>query len=370
MARVSKHYFIRDGYIHVCGSRRLIQRMGATPPDANKYYRRATGMLATEENIAYIEEHAVEVLLHIVVKKSIIERKFGAYALQALESTSQNRSASTQKTYISQVKRFINPFFEHFMISDISHSDIRNWQNAMLEQGRSKHTTAKTAMLFRYILQEAQYDGLIETNPFRRVKIIKPDHPKRKEPYTNDEIEQIIEHADGWFRAYFITSLMTGLRPSEIRYLRWENIDFKYKRINIFQKKTKRWKTIPVIPAVEKALLLHYENSSSDEWVFPSEHGKPFTENKNINKYHFKPLLQKLGIPYKSLHVTRHMFASVLISNGMDINWVSRVMGHTNIETTLKYYNIYNAENSFDKNAQVANNIIKTTFSIKDTKEK
>lgn len=364
----TKHYFIRDGYIHVCGTRKLIERLGGIPPDNKKYYRRTTELPATEENIRYIEAHAVEVLLHIVAKKRTNSEIFGKYAFEVLRQTAQSRSTGTQKEYISMVKRFMMPYFEHHQLREITHSDLRNWQNALLEEGASKDRVRRVANVFRMILEEAVYDAQIDTNPFNRVRLVKKDAPKPKVPYTIDEIERIIAHSRGWFRTYFVVSIMTGLRPKEVRELKWSDISFRQKEISVFQTKTGRYKRVPLIYACEQALI-SLQKDRQTEWVFPSEHGKPFTDGKNINKYHFKPLLEELGIEYKSLHVTRHMFASILISNGIDINWVSKVMGHASIETTLKYYNIFSGETRFHENANIANNIIKSTFSLEKKKE-
>jgi len=372
MAKNTKKHYIRNGYIYVQGTKTMLNSMGAKlPKDKVTFYRKATGLEATERNLAYIQEHAVEVLYHIVTKHKKVqdEKLFGVYAKYVLKNTSESITAESYATYKSQLKRFILPYFESFNISDIKHSDLRYWQNAMLERGVTKNALRRIKNIFQMILQEAVFDQVIEANPFISIRPIKVPASKQKEPYTVNEIEKIIDKAEGWFKTYFIVSLMVGGRPKEIRDLKWSDIDFKAKKVKIFMTKVGEYKTIPMIFLVEQSLKELKMTAKSDKWVFPAKSGEPYHRSAYISDGYFKPLLEELNISYKSLHVTRHMFASILIAKGMDVSWVSRKLGHNSIKTTLKYYNLFMGDIDEKSKAQTANNIIRSTLKILNEKE-
>lgn len=50
------------------------------------------------------------------------------------------------------------------------------------------------------------------------------------------------------------------------------------------------------------------------------------------------PLLRVCGLSYRTLYQTRHTFASIMLQQGEEIGWISEMMGHVNIHTTLTKY--------------------------------
>jgi len=62
-------------------------------------------------------------------------------------------------------------------------------------------------------------------------------------------------------------------------------------------------------------------------------------------KFFIKPLFQKvltkLGIERRSLHNTRHTFASMMLNNGIEPLWVSHTLGHESLKITLDIYTHY-----------------------------
>jgi len=67
---------------------------------------------------------------------------------------------------------------------------------------------------------------------------------------------------------------------------------------------------------------------------------KPFYSHDIIN-LNFKKILIKNNIKARKLYNLRHTFASTLISNGADIVWVSKMLGHKDVNITLSTYTKY-----------------------------
>jgi integrase len=72
-----------------------------------------------------------------------------------------------------------------------------------------------------------------------------------------------------------------------------------------------------------------------------SWHRKPFTDFACISKTYWRPVFEKLDIAYRNPYQMRHTFASMMISNGEDILWVSKMLGHTTSAMTLTMYARY-----------------------------
>jgi integrase len=126
------------------------------------------------------------------------------------------------------------------------------------------------------------------------------------------------------FRCFVEFLLMTGLRREEALSLRTGDLDLERGVIHVYQAKVKQARAVPLHPrAVE---ILRGLGSS----LFQS-----------LNKHHvsrkFAHYLKQLKLQGFKLHSLRHTFATKLVSSGVDIFAVSRLLGHADIRTTLVY---------------------------------
>ena len=87
----------------------------------------------------------------------------------------------------------------------------------------------------------------------------------------------------------------------------------------------------------QKALESQYELTKENPYIFINTSKRHFYSHDIIN-LHFKKLLKLNGIEIRTLYNLRHTFASQLISNGADIVWVSKMLGHKDVSITLKIY--------------------------------
>jgi len=180
------------------------------------------------------------------------------------------------------------------------------------------------------------------------------------------EIKKIVEAVDttepqraARMRALLLTLAFTGMRASEIRGLRWSEVDKK--EIMVRQKadrrnvigKTKSKKSARKIP-IETGLLLpalnawRFATEYKDGYVFPTSTGK-IEHHKNMVRsvqsiIKRAKVVDKEGEPKYALHAFRHFFASWCLNPkergglGMDLFEVSRLMGHSSIKITADIY--------------------------------
>ena len=132
----------------------------------------------------------------------------------------------------------------------------------------------------------------------------------------------------------FIFSCLTGLRWSDIHKLKWKEVHFTNEggRIHYYQKKTKHLEYLDV----SKQSLSYLGEKGTDE-------DKPF-EGLKYSSYFNVSLTQwmlKAGITkHITFHCARHTHATLLLTNGVDIYTVSKLLGHKEIKTTQIYARI------------------------------
>jgi len=139
---------------------------------------------------------------------------------------------------------------------------------------------------------------------------------------------------------------LTGIRPGELVSLRWSDIDFDNEIIKVRRtrvqgkngppKKQASVRNIEMLSVVKEFFESQYNITGClDGDIFLNSSEKPFYSHDVIAKK-FKKLLDTNDKRY--LYQLRHSFATKMISEGEDILWVSKMMGHKNADITLKTY--------------------------------
>ncbi len=188
---------------------------------------------------------------------------------------------------------------------------------------------------FRASLKQAVKDKIILHNSSTDVKIPKAKE-KEREYLTIEEVRQLKKTECRYevLKRAFLFSCLTGLRWSDINKLKWKEVHFNAEgpRIHYYQKKTKN---------------LEYLNISEQALAYLGEKGgkedRPF-ESLRYSAYFNIALLQwvmKAGITkHITFHCARHTHATLLLTNGVDIYTVSKLLGHKEVKTTQVYARI------------------------------
>ena len=188
---------------------------------------------------------------------------------------------------------------------------------------------------FRASLKQAVKDKIILYNPSVDVKIPKVKE-KEREYLSIDELKQLekVECRYDVLKRAFLFSCLTGLRWSDIHKLKWKEVHFTNKigRVHYYQQKTKNLEYLDI----SEEALSYLGEKSNDE-------NKPF-EGLKYSSYFNVALTQwmlKAGITkHITFHCARHTHATLLLTNGVDIYTVSKLLGHKEIKTTQIYARI------------------------------
>lgn len=187
-------------------------------------------------------------------------------------------------------------------------------------------------------LNRAVKEGIIDKNPAHF--IASEDRPeaeqRSREFLTIEELKKLLDTPCKYevIKSAFLFSCFCGLRLSDIQKLTWEDIedlDNGKKHVRIIQKKTGVPAWIPLSVNATNQLPIS-ENKSGLIFSLPMV----WVIEKYLDKWAKEAGIKK----HVTYHVSRHTFATLLLTFNTDIYTVSKLLGHTNIQTTQIYAKI------------------------------
>ena len=264
---------------------------------------------------------------------------------------SKRLAATSRDTYLTEIQRRILPALGELDIRDINRRDIQRMVDAI----PTKAVARKTLGTLKTILNEAKGDGIIQANPATAKFALPPDGSKRDNGLVLTDFEQIdsfcniVAHtASQRLQRVVFTGLYQGLRPEERYALDWCDFDMEDFTLTVnsayvcatggaVMKSTKTamsMRTIPMHPRFHEWLV----NLPSGHGAFiVNEHGQrlnPSTARKQWTRY----LDSHPELPRLTLENMRHSFATAYLASGGRIEVLSKLLGHTNIQTTINRY--------------------------------
>lgn len=292
---------------------------------------------------------------------------FFEYAYNRCERIKGTVSVATYKNYKQYVAKF-EKFVGHrdMYFDDITVTMLKDYVNYLSNTLKNGATTVHYSLLILSVMfRDAQREDIISeaVYPFSKVKV-KRDKGKRL--YLNKEqIEKLrtlkIEYTgkDEIFRDMFIFAVYAGgLRFSDVVSLKWEHFNEKEQRITKDIRKTKRTHNFK-IGQIAIDILNQYrtEISQPTDFVFPIiEDVELFDSNEEYQAHIINAKnilcgqkLRRIGkdmeLPFGlSFHLSRHTFATNALNNGMRIEYVSKLLDHSDIGITQIYAKVISEE--------------------------
>lgn len=235
----------------------------------------------------------------------------------------------------------------------MSHIDDLLNEFAVANPYTHKKTSAKTLREYRLIcIRIFDYciaNRVLTFNPAKDVDIPKLKTSVERQPITDEEIRYILETPDEMQTACMIM-IYAGLRQGELLALTWNDVDFKRSTITVNKsanakqkEKVKSPKTEAgnrVIPMPE-VLHNHLADIKSNSLLVINRDGRYLTHSmfdKSLARY-CKIISQKYDTYFKATsHIFRHTYATILFEANTDLLTAKDLLGHSNIQTTLKIY--------------------------------
>jgi len=320
-------------------SKKVIGDVDRLPPKAHAL--RAVESLRAEVNAAQDR-----------LGKMTLAEAWAHFQLHELRDPDVGRSPSTIACYEAYFKCQIIPEWGSILLDDVKAVAVEKWLRSLeLAPGSKAKVRNHLSALFNHAIRHELYT---RENPIRTVR---QSATRQRDPdvLTINELKKIVQNIDAQaVRVMVLTAAASALRRSELRGLKWADLDFEnlwfHLRRGLVGKDETNMKTrasrkgIPMLPELavvlkEWRLETHYARDS--DWVFAS----PFTSGRrpywaeSALQNHIKPAVIKAGVTkHVSWHVFRHSFASMLGQAGHDVKVVQELLRHANSRITADVY--------------------------------
>lgn len=277
-------------------------------------------------------------------------------------------SASTQNCYRTILNKHLLPAFGNRNLRAIQPIELQKYVNGFA--GQSQTQINMIASTLYNIFKSAVQDRILPRNPAEGLR--KPDYkrPKEKRALTDAERERVLQlfstHAHG---LYLAVMYYTGMRPGEVRGLKWMDFDWEKGHIHVQRDidfanrsaegelKTKAAERYIPIAQELRALLQKYRGMP-ELFVFPGVDGKPLSASTAQRMW--LELMRDCGMvepispdektyysagdirgqyrPVITPHAMRHNFITMCWEAGMDILITMKLVGHSDYQTTRNIY--------------------------------
>ena len=261
--------------------------------------------------------------------------------------------------YIYRNKREIIIFFKYLWSKDIY--DISKITNDIIfnyictldkySQGNKYNIVSKLRGLLKFMY----FNQYIKTDLSLCIPKIPINH-NNQIPHTiwsSEDIEKLLKSIDTSTnvgkRDYAILTILIylGLRFTDVKNLKFENIDWKKNVINLNQNKTKKYITLPLLNNVGTAIIDYIKNGRpnvNSKYIFLNNKNEKFTPNSDFS-YVLKKYLKLANIDissekYIGTYSLRHSLATTLLQNRTQLSTISSILGHTDINNTAMYLKV------------------------------
>jgi integrase len=301
--------------------------------------------------------------VHTAPSRSITVKQAAADWIRFVEG--EGRERSTVVSYQQQIDQHILPRIGTLKLGHLTTPRVNKFRDDLIA-GMSRPMAKRVLGSLKSLLRDAKRRGNVAQNVASDVSVSIDKRHKRKLEYgvdipTREEIKAIVGALEGRWRPFILTAIFTGLRASELRGLRWQDIDFRKSELKVRQR-ADRWcvigrpkshfgeREVPIPPFVLNTLREWKLKCGDKELVFPN--GKGNVEDlANIVQRGLIPVQLKAGVvtkkgkaKYTGMHAFRHFFASWCINRRADgglelpLKTVQARLGHASIQMTADTY--------------------------------
>jgi integrase len=197
------------------------------------------------------------------------------------------------------------------------------------------------------MLTEAVEKKLLPYDPtdfVKRLRVPRPDI----DPFTPQEIAQLLAKVTPHYRTYFHIAFLTGMRPNKQLALKWGNIDLVHQKIAVREGRVGKIEGLPktkesirdidMLEPVYKLLLRHRpETPLRGAYVFRNQEGRPIDLN-TLRRRIWYPALKRADIRFRNPYQTRHTFATLMLGTGENPEWIAKQLGHTSTQMLYERY--------------------------------
>ncbi len=241
-------------------------------------------------------------------------------------------------------------------VEQITSTAIQDYMADLSSKGHAPSTIWNHRGAISKFCEFLKSRALIEFNPAREAKA-----PKKKKPLpvflTPAEEKQTLAIAKKHgIYAEVATALFTGLRLSELRRIRWQDVDFDNRTLIVPESKSGRPRAVPLSKSALDVITGQQTVTGQSKFIFPGQERIDYTGMRRIGWWvsALEPIQAEVlkfsdrdeRSVGRGWHLFRHTFASRLAQRGVSLRKISEWLGHADMRTTMIYAHLTPAYDS------------------------
>lgn len=313
-------------------------------PNGKRKYVRGKTKEELERKLAELKQ---ELFLGVDVGDTTIFKDYADHWLKTTRETCV--TPNTARMYRQVFSNHIYPVIGDMKIRDIKPTHIRGIMARISELGHG--TQSRVLGLLTGVFNTAVDDNLILRSPVPLTMKAKGDATEESEPLTSEQEQALLEAAEGTMVYPFVfTILHTGMRKGEVMGLMWADVDFDEGVIHVRRHVVPDESGAPMLvsgakteagvrdipmPDALAAYLKGLQRTARSVYVFPNSKGKLYSSSALSSLW---VTLDKRAGFHTHPHQLRHTYATKLFEQGLDVRQVQYVLGHADVNITLRIY--------------------------------
>ena len=250
-----------------------------------------------------------------------------------------NNKPSEQLNKKTAVKNHLKPFFGKMEISKINALHVEEFKQKKQNEGKCNKSINNYLGMLNKCLNCAQEWNVIKTVP--KIKMLKVPPQKfnfLKEEEYNELLKQALKISPDFYNMVLFT-LRTGVRVGELMGLKWGDVDFEKKIVTIKRSlvngimgspKSNKERNIPLSDDIYA--ILKKDRELKDNYIFLDKMVSRFSLNRALKK-----ACKRASVEIRGWHDLRHSFASKLANNGISLQVIQTLLGHSDLKMTQRY---------------------------------
>lgn len=248
----------------------------------------------------------------------------------------EGKSDKTVAAYRRELRKLGDTLHKNYC--DMGTYDLRYYLAVMKARNVTNTTLENSRAYMSAFFKWMEIEGFVDKNPMAPIKPIRTN-PKQETPFLGSEIDALRFACRSLMeRALIETALSSGLRCSELAALRISDINLKTMEVRVLHGKGDKERTSYVnelaLKCIERYLA---DRTDSDDILFRSRaNGGSFYTGNGLYSA-IRSIGKRANVTNVHPHRFRHTMASRLAEKGMPVHEVQQLLGHTNLNTTMRY---------------------------------
>lgn len=294
-----------------------------------------------------------------------------------LEHHSKRLKPATQESYKYTSRLIVNGSLGKMLLSSVKAYDIECFLQKLQDDDYSSSMLSKVKGMLYQVFNAAEANELVSKNVVRLTEKLKKMPPKRKDAFTAEEVQILMDKLPqdkiGWSIRILLAS---GLRKQELLGLTKNRISPDGSSLIVDRAVTRvkgtavigtpksfdSYRTVPLPPSVHKFARCLRESCADDEdliWESPKKRGQP------VNPSHFDALFREAlerveGVRVLTPHCCRHTYVSQMQALNVPLETIQSIVGHADIDMTTHYLHMQESQR------QAAVNRFAETFRVQE----